>query len=61
MIDYSERREEKLGRIRLLEDTDGDGVFDKSDGLCGGIALADGGVSVEGGRVRGVHAGHFVF
>jgi putative membrane-bound dehydrogenase-like protein len=30
MIDYSERRDEKLGRIRLLEDTDGDGVFDKS-------------------------------
>jgi len=32
MIDYSERREENphLGRIRLLEDTDGDGVFDKS-------------------------------
>jgi putative membrane-bound dehydrogenase-like protein len=30
MIDYSERREEKLGRIRLLEDTDGDGVFDKA-------------------------------
>ena len=32
MIDYSERREEMphLGRIRLLEDTDGDGVYDKS-------------------------------
>src|SRR5262249_11210182 len=32
MIDYSERREEvpHLGRIRLLEDTAGDGVFDKS-------------------------------
>jgi putative membrane-bound dehydrogenase-like protein len=32
MIDYSERRDETphLGRIRLLEDTDGDGVFDKS-------------------------------
>jgi len=30
MIDYSERREEKLGRIRLLEDVDGDGVFEKS-------------------------------
>jgi putative membrane-bound dehydrogenase-like protein len=32
MIDYSERRDAvpHLGRIRLLEDTDGDGVFDKS-------------------------------
>src|SRR5438128_5535718 len=30
MRDYSERREERLGRIRLLEDTDGDGRFDKS-------------------------------
>jgi putative membrane-bound dehydrogenase-like protein len=29
MRDYSERREEKLGRVRLLEDTDGDGRFDK--------------------------------
>src|SRR6266850_2238931 len=31
MIDYSERRDETphLGRIRLLEDTDGDGIFDK--------------------------------
>ena len=32
MIDYSERRDETphLGRIRLLEDTDGDGKFDKA-------------------------------
>src|SRR5437660_6041636 len=30
MRDYSERREEKLGRIRMLTDTDGDGKFDKS-------------------------------
>ena len=32
MIDYSERREADphLGRIRLLEDTDGDGKFDKA-------------------------------
>jgi putative membrane-bound dehydrogenase-like protein len=30
MRDYSERRAEKLSRIRMLEDTDGDGKFDKS-------------------------------
>src|ERR1700704_5881135 len=32
MIDYSERRDENphLGRIRLFEDTDGDGVYEKS-------------------------------
>ncbi|HVV74121.1 MAG TPA: PVC-type heme-binding CxxCH protein, partial [Verrucomicrobiae bacterium] len=32
MVDYSERRDQipHLGRIRLLEDTNGDGVFDKS-------------------------------
>jgi putative membrane-bound dehydrogenase-like protein len=32
MIDYSERRDETphLGRIRVLEDTDGDGVYEKS-------------------------------
>lgn len=30
MRDYSERRDERLGRIRMLEDTDGDGRMDKS-------------------------------
>jgi len=30
MRDYSERRDERLGRVRLLEDTDGDGRFEKS-------------------------------
>ena len=30
MRDYSERRPERLGRIRLLEDTNGDGRLDKS-------------------------------
>ncbi|MDB6122906.1 MAG: cytochrome c [Pedosphaera sp.] len=32
MVDYSERRDETphLGRIRMLEDTNGDGIFDKS-------------------------------
>src|SRR5690349_20527384 len=30
MRDYSERRDERLGRIKLLEDTDGDGRYDKA-------------------------------
>ncbi len=30
MRDYSERRPEKLGRIRRLVDTDGDGLYDRS-------------------------------
>lgn len=52
MIDYSERREEQLGRIKLLEDTDGDGKFDKAtvyaDKLPWPTAVAcyDGGVFV---------------
>ena len=52
MRDYSERREEKLGRVKLLEDTDGDGRFDRAsvfaDGLPWptGIACWDGGVFV---------------
>ena len=37
MIDYSERRDERLGRIRLLEDTDGDGVFDKATVFAEGL------------------------
>ena len=52
MRGYSERREEALGRVKLLTDTDGDGVFDKStifkDGLKWptGIACYKGGVFV---------------
>jgi len=30
MIDYSEQDKEFLGSVRLLEDLDGDGIFDKS-------------------------------
>ena len=37
MRDYSERRPERLGRIRLLEDTDGDGRFDKSTVFAEGL------------------------
>jgi putative membrane-bound dehydrogenase-like protein len=41
MRDYPERREQSphLGRIRLLEDTDGDGVFDSSTVFADNIAL----------------------
>jgi putative membrane-bound dehydrogenase-like protein len=38
MRDYSEHRDEKLGRIRLLEDTDGDGIFEKSTIFAEGLA-----------------------
>ncbi len=54
MRGYSENRDEKLSRVRLLEDTDGDGKFDKStvfvEGLgwptavfcwAGGVLVAD--------------------
>lgn len=52
MHDYSEQDKEALGVVRLLEDTDGDGRFDRSqvfaDGLSWPTAIAcwDGGVFV---------------
>jgi len=52
MIGYSERRDDKLGRIRLLEDTNGDGRFDKATVYAKGLAWPtavlchDGGVFV---------------
>ncbi len=52
MRGYSERRDDRLGRIRYLRDTDGDGVFETSsifkDGLRWPTALVcyDGGVFV---------------
>ena len=49
MRDYSERRAEKLGRVRLLEDTDGDGVFDKATVFFEGIGGPTGIVAAEGG------------
>ena len=38
MRDYSERRDEKLGRVKLLEDTDGDGRYDKASIFAEGLA-----------------------
>ncbi len=37
MRDYSERRDERLGRVQLLEDSDGDGKFDKSTIFADGL------------------------
>ena len=49
MGDYSERRDEKLGRIRLLEDTDGDGRFDKSTVYADGLAWPTAVICSQGG------------
>ena len=52
MIDYSERRDEKLSRIKLLESTKGDGHYDKATIFAEGLPWAtsvmcwDGGVFV---------------
>ncbi len=52
MIDYSERRDEKLSRVKLLTDTDGDGRYDKATVFAEGLPWAtavtcwDGGVFV---------------
>jgi putative membrane-bound dehydrogenase-like protein len=37
MRDYSERRDERLGEVRLLEDTDNDGTFEKSTVFADGL------------------------
>jgi len=38
MIGYSEHREDKLGRVRLLEDVDGNGTYEKSTIFAKGLA-----------------------
>ncbi|HEY1174283.1 MAG TPA: PVC-type heme-binding CxxCH protein [Verrucomicrobiae bacterium] len=49
MIDYSERRDEKLSRIKLLEDTNGDGKFDKSTIYAKELPWATGVICANGG------------
>jgi putative membrane-bound dehydrogenase-like protein len=49
MRDYSEHRDDKLGRIRLLEDTDGDGMFDKSTIFAEGLAWPTAVICYDGG------------
>ena len=49
MGDYSERRDEHLGRIRMLEDTDSDGHFDKSTVYAENLAWPTGVICYDGG------------
>lgn len=49
MRDYPESREERLGRIRLLEDTDWDGKFDRSTVFADGLPWPTGVICYEGG------------
>jgi len=49
MRDYSERRDERLGRIRLLVDSDGDGRFDKSTIFAEGLAWPTAIICYDGG------------
>lgn len=49
MVDYSERRDEKLSRVKLLEDTDGDGRYDKATVFAEGLAWATGVACWDGG------------
>ena len=52
MIGYSEHRDDRLGRVRLLEDENGDGRFDRSTVFAAdlawptAVACFDGGVFV---------------
>jgi putative membrane-bound dehydrogenase-like protein len=49
MIDYSERSAEKLSRVKLLEDTDGDGRYDKATVFADGLSWATGVMCWDGG------------
>ncbi|HZZ41731.1 MAG TPA: PVC-type heme-binding CxxCH protein [Tepidisphaeraceae bacterium] len=53
MTDYSERRAEKLSRIVRLEDTDGDGVYDKKTVFLDHLAWATAITCVNGGVLIG--------
>ena len=49
MRDYSERHEEKLGRVKLLKDTDGDGRFDRASVFAEGLPWPTGITCWDGG------------
>lgn len=49
MRDYSERRQEQLGRIRVLEDADGDGLYEKAGVFAENLAWPTGVLCYGGG------------
>ena len=49
MRDYSERRDERLGRVKLLEDTNGDGKYDKATLFAGNLAWPTAIICYDGG------------
>ena len=53
MRDYSEQAEEHLGRIRLLEDTNGDGIFDQSYVYAEGLSWPTAVACYKGGILVG--------
>jgi len=61
MIGYSERQHEKLGRVRQLVDTNGDGRFDKSTLFADGLAWPTAVFCANGGVYVGVTPNLFFF
>ncbi|MFP6902306.1 MAG: PVC-type heme-binding CxxCH protein [Verrucomicrobiia bacterium] len=61
MIGYSERQHEKLGRVRRLVDTDGDGRFDQSTIFTKGLAWPTAVFCANGGVYVGVTPDLFFF
>lgn len=49
MRDYSERRDERLGEVRLLEDADNDGLFEKSTVFAEGLPWPTAVICWDGG------------
>ena len=61
MRGYSERREEALGRIRYLQDEDGDGLFESSTVFKDGLKWPTGIVCYDGGVFVGASPNLFYF
>jgi len=54
MRGYSEERDENIGEIRMLEDVDGDGVYDKASTYVGGLAWPTAVACYDGGVFVGI-------